>query len=159
MGPVVALQVCSLDPNPRLRPRPAGYPARTRRGGPAATVEAALGRWFTPDCAARRPDLLETVRRWVEANDAEVYPQIYRLLAEADADLAQAVAAIRCPTLVLTCEDDAGNTPEMTERMAARIPGARSVIVPGLRHMGLYEDPEAVNAALVPFLRAALRPA
>ena len=46
----------------------------------------------------------------------------------------------------------------MAEAMAARIPGARAVVVPGLRHMGLVEDPAAMNAALVPFLEAALHP-
>jgi pimeloyl-ACP methyl ester carboxylesterase len=130
---------------------------QAREGGPAVTVDAALKRWFTEDAAAHRPDLLESVRRWVTANDAQVYPHIYELLAEADADLVDAVAGIRAPTLVLTCAEDFGNSADMTERLAARIPGAQAVIVPGLRHMGLYEDPAAINAVLVPFLEAALQ--
>ncbi len=126
------------------------------RDGPRATLEAALHRWFTDDYAARHPEVLERVRGWILANDPEVYPLIYRVLAEADAELAEAVAAIRCPTLVATGGEDHGNSPDMARRMAALIPGARAEIVPGLKHMGLVEDPEAFNAILMPFLEDAL---
>jgi 3-oxoadipate enol-lactonase len=126
------------------------------RLGPRATVEAALDRWFTEDYAARHPDVLARVRRWIMANDPEVYPAIYRVLAEGDAELAQAIAAIRCPALVLTGSADRGNSPDMARRMAALIPGARAEIIPGLKHLGLVEAAEAFNSLLVPFLEEAL---
>ncbi len=124
--------------------------------GPQATVEAALGRWFTADFAARRPDVLDQVRRWVVANDPESYPHSYRVMAECDAELARPIAAIQCPALVLACEEDRGNSPDMAKRMAALMPKARAAIVPGLRHMGLVEDPETINGVLVPFLEEVL---
>ncbi|MCP4327592.1 MAG: alpha/beta fold hydrolase [Alphaproteobacteria bacterium] len=127
--------------------------------GPAATVDAALERWFTPGFAADNPEILDRVRGWILANDPAVYPAIYRLLADGDLPLATAIAEIRCPTLVLTAEQDAGNSPDMTRRMAALIPGARAAVLPGLRHMALAEDPDAVNSRLVPFLEEALNPA
>lgn len=127
------------------------------RSGPQATVEAALERWFTADFARRRPNVLDQVRQWVIANDPRVYPEIYRLLAEGDADLADAVREIRCPTLVMTGEEDFGNSPEMAERLAELVPGAQVVIVPGVRHMGLVENPDAFASVLVPFLEGALR--
>ena len=40
--------------------------------------------------------------------------------------------------------------------MARLIPGARLVILPGLRHMALAEEPAAVNAPLFTFVRDAL---
>ncbi len=125
------------------------------REGPQATVDAALTRWFTPGYGASHPEVLERVRRWILANDREVYPLIYRVLAEGDAELAEAVAAIRSPTLVMTGGEDHGNSPDMARRMAALIPGARCEIVAGLRHMGLAEDPEAFNGPLVSFLEEA----
>ena len=128
---------------------------QSARDGPRATVAAALERWFTADFGARHPEVLERVRRWILANDREVYPLIYRVLAEGDEELARSIAAIRCPTLVLTGGEDHGNSPDMSRRMAALIPGARAEIIPGLRHMGLAEDPEAFNSRLVPFLAAA----
>jgi len=126
------------------------------RDGPKATVEAALTRWFTPGFGARHPEVLARVERWILANDPEVYPKIYRVLAECDGELAGKIAAIRAPTLVMTGGDDHGNSPDMARHMAALIPGARCEILPGLRHMALAEDPEGVTAPLVDFLDAAL---
>ncbi|MDJ0608427.1 MAG: alpha/beta fold hydrolase [Kiloniellales bacterium] len=121
-------------------------------GGPAATVDEALARWFTADFAARHPEVLERVRGWILANDPAVYPLSYRVLAEGDLELAEAVSAIACPTLVMTGTEDRGNSPDMARRLAALIPGAELAILPGLRHMGLAEDPEAYNRRLVEFL-------
>lgn len=118
-----------------------------------ATVEMALERWFTEGFAARQPDVIDTVRRWMTDNDPAVYPLIYKVLATGDKPLARAIAKIACPTLVLACELDTGNSPEMAHRMAALIPNARAAIVPGLKHMGLAENPAAIGDILVPFLR------
>ncbi len=128
------------------------------RDGPQATIEAAIGRWFTTGFAASHPEVIERVRSWILANDPAVYPQVYRLLATADAPLAQEIRAIGCPTLVMTGAEDAGNSPAMAQRMGSLIPGARTVIVPGLRHMGLAEDPDAFNSEIVRFLAHALGP-
>ncbi len=122
-------------------------------GGPQSTVDAALTRWFSTDFASRHPDVLARVKAWIEANDPTVYPAVYRLLAEADAPLATAIADIACPTLVVTGEEDYGNSPEMSRRMAELIPGARCEILAGLRHMALAEDPDALHRVLVPFLQ------
>ncbi len=121
-------------------------------GGPAATVDEALARWFTAEYGARHPEVLERVRGWILANDPAVYPLSYRVLAEGDLELAEAASAIACPTLVMTGAEDRGNSPDMARRLAALIPGAELAILPGLRHMGLAEDPEAFNSRLVDFL-------
>ena len=128
------------------------------KAGPASTVEAALARWFTDDFQAAQPELIEQVRRWVTANPKALYTPIYRVLAEGDAELAETIGAIRCPTLVMTGADDPGNSPAMARRMADAIPGARCEILPGLRHMGLAEDPARFNGPLVAFLEETLAP-
>jgi len=120
--------------------------------GPAATVEQALERWFTPDFARRRPDVLDRVRAWVLGNEAASFAAAYRVLATADAELAPAIAAIECPALVITGGEDHGNSPDMAARMANRMQNAHCRILPGLRHMALAEDPDAVLAELLPFL-------
>jgi pimeloyl-ACP methyl ester carboxylesterase len=128
------------------------------RLGPASTIDAALERWFTAEFAARRPDVLDRVRHWMAANDPVAYAAIYRVLVEGDADLTHAIAAIRCPTLVLACAEDHGNSPEMARKMGALIPNAQVAIVPVLKHMGLAEDPAAIGSVLVPFLDQHLAP-
>ena len=133
-----------------------GRVAQVREHGPASTVDAALQRWFTSDFADQAPQVLEQVRQWVMANDAQVYPELYYLLAQADIPLERAIAQIDCPTLVVTGEQDYGNSPEMSRRIADLIPGARVEILAGLRHMALAEDPALVNSLVLPFLQQAL---
>ena len=119
-------------------------------------MDSALERWFTPAFRAEAPEAIALVRKWITGNDPAVYPQIYRVLAEGDAEIAHGLERIACPTLVMTGEDDPGNTPAMSRAMAGLIPGARLVILPGLRHMALAESPAAVNGPLGAFLRDAL---
>jgi (E)-2-((N-methylformamido)methylene)succinate hydrolase len=126
------------------------------QNGPQATIDAALIRWFTDEFATQHPDVLNQVRVWMNANDPEIYPEIYRVLATGDAEIATSIAAITCPTLVLACAEDHGNSPDMAQRMAALIPGAQVAIIPTLKHMGLAEDPGAISAILTPFLEKAL---
>ncbi len=65
---------------------------------------------------------------------------------------------LTCPTLVVTGDQDYGNGPEMTHAIAAEIPGAQTLILPGLRHLALMEDPAALNTPLRAFLDALPRP-
>jgi len=120
--------------------------------GPAATVEAALERWFTNVYRAANPAMMNRVRRWVLANDPDVYPTIYRVLAEGVDEIAAPDPPLSLPVLAMTGDEDYGNGPEMTRAIAAEIEGAETVILPGLRHMALAEDPAAVNGPLRDFL-------
>ncbi len=126
--------------------------------GPSATVGAALGRWFTDSFRNANPDIMDLVQQAILKNDPDVYPSIYRVLALGDEELATAISAITCPTLVMTGDEDYGNSADMSRRMAAIIPNAECVILPGLRHMALAEDPEAFNAPLIEFLKSASKP-
>jgi pimeloyl-ACP methyl ester carboxylesterase len=59
---------------------------------------------------------------------------------------------IRSPVMVADGEHDEGIKLEHTEYMAATIPGARILIMPGLSHFAFLQDPERFNAALLQFL-------
>ena len=124
--------------------------------GPSSTADAALDRWFTPDFRTANPHVMNLIREWILANDPQVYPEIYRVLAEGDVEIARGLERISCPTLVMTGEEDLGNSADMARKMTALIPGAHEVILPGLRHMALAESPQVFNQALVSFLQSAL---
>ena len=124
--------------------------------GTSANVDAALERWFTPEFRAEAPERISLIRRWIMSNDPNVFARIYRVLAEGDLELAQGLERIACRTLIMTGEDDPGNTPAMSRAMAGLIPGAQLVILPALRHMALAEAPAEVNEPLCAFLRDAL---
>lgn len=123
--------------------------------GPSATVEAALDRWFTPGFRAGHPQMMDEVRRWILANRKDVYAPIYQVLVDGVTELVAPSPPITAPTLVMTGEDDYGNSPAMSRAIAAEIPGSELIILPGLRHMALAEAPDLFNAKLLAFLSQA----
>lgn len=65
------------------------------------------------------------------------------------------LATIAVPTLVLVGEEDALTPPADSEAMAAALPDARLVRIPGAGHLLPLERPGAVAGELVGFLREA----
>lgn len=121
-------------------------------GGPEATIDAALARWFTPDFHRDHPDTVAEIRRVVLANDPANYALHRRVLAEGVTELIRPKVAISHPTLVMTSELDTGSTPAMARTIASEISGAETIIVPGLKHLGLIERPEQFTAPMLEFL-------
>ena len=64
------------------------------------------------------------------------------------------LAAIACPTLVLVGDGDQLTPPELSSEIAAGIPGARLVVVPGAGHLSTVDQPDQVTRALVEWLGA-----
>lgn len=63
---------------------------------------------------------------------------------------------IGVPTLLVTGGGDRTVPPAVSERAAARIPGAAHVTLPGLGHLAQEEAPDRVAGAILPFLAARL---
>jgi 3-oxoadipate enol-lactonase len=63
------------------------------------------------------------------------------------------LANIHVPVLCLACEKDPNAPPQVMERMAGKIPGAKHVCLPGLGHLPNLEAPAAFDAAILAFLR------
>ncbi|MDH3376267.1 MAG: alpha/beta hydrolase [Gammaproteobacteria bacterium] len=130
--------------------------AQTADGGPAATIDATIERWFTAEFRAAQPTVTALVRRWVLANDPMSYSQCRQVLANGVVELIGPRPPITQATLVMTAENDSGSTPAMTHSIAAEIPGAQTIIVPKLQHMGLVEQPSQFTEPLLRFLGEAL---
>ena len=64
------------------------------------------------------------------------------------------LASIRCPTLVLVGREDALTPVELSQEIAAGIPGARLEIIPDCGHLSTMERPEPVNRAFRTWLTA-----
>ena len=126
---------------------------QTQQGGPAATLETTLKRWFTPQFLANSPDMIATVRKWVLNNDPQVYAKCRWVLAHGVKELIRPEPPISKPTLVVTCENDSGSTPAMTHAIAAEISNAKTLIVPGLQHLGIIENPALFIQPIVEFLK------
>lgn len=121
-------------------------------GGPGATLEAAIERWFTPAFRSSHDEYIELVRGWVLANDPVIYACCRQVLAFGVVELIRPQPPITHPTLVITCEHDSGSTPAMSQAIASEIEGAGVIIVPDLQHMGLVENASFFIAALADFM-------
>ena len=122
--------------------------------GPGANLEATIERWFTAPFRQRETACIEQVRGWVLANDPQDYALCRRVLAFGVTELIRPEPPIRKPTLVMTCEYDSGSTPGMSQAIAGEIDGAQVIIVPGLQHMGLVENPRFFINAIAEFLES-----
>ena len=125
---------------------------KTFEQGRAATLEAALERWFTESFRHRNPELMQLIRTWRHSCDADNYPHFVLLLAQGVTELIAPKPAITVPSLVMTCQHDAGSTPAMSQAITAEIIGARLAIIPELQHLGLIERPELFTGLILPFL-------
>ena len=77
------------------------------------------------------------------------------ILAQRDARVIDSLTAIDAPTLVLWGEADEAFV-KPGEYMAAKIPGARRVVLPGAGHAANLDRPQAFNAAIADFLEPIL---
>ena len=71
----------------------------------------------------------------------------------ADIDVRQVLPAIRVPTLVLHGTEDLAVSPQNARQLAEQIPGAELILLEGAGHLYLSEQAEAVDAAVLDFVR------
>ncbi|MEX1109531.1 MAG: alpha/beta hydrolase [Dongiaceae bacterium] len=125
--------------------------AQVAAGGPHAVVDGALGRWFTEKFRKENPALIEYWRTRLLANDPKPYLAAYQLYSDIDRQLLHRLGEIRTPTLVITGDNDPGQTPRMAEEMGRRIAGSELQIFPGIPHMSTLEAAPALNKAIAEF--------
>ena len=119
--------------------------------GAAGHLDAAVDRWFTAAFQAEHPEIVEQRKHASLRNDPHCYAAAYRVLA--DSDLIDDLQRIPHRTLVMTGELDTGSTPRMSAAMAERMPRARLIVLPGLKHSVLLEAPAVVAGHLHEFLK------
>ena len=99
-------------------------------------------------------------REMAIASMAAAPPETYKACVEAIVTFEERanLGHIRVPTLCLVGEFDRNAPPQMMERMAAKIPGAQFLQLPGLGHLPNLENPAAFNTAVLDFLHEAIPP-
>jgi pimeloyl-ACP methyl ester carboxylesterase len=102
----------------------------------------------------RHDDL--SLKRAVALMGDETGPDAFIRMQEAimgRADSRPTLATIKCPTLVVVGEADQLTPPAAAQEIAAGIAGSRLVVIAQSGHLSTMERPEAVNAALVEWLK------
>jgi pimeloyl-ACP methyl ester carboxylesterase len=64
----------------------------------------------------------------------------------------QNLASVKAATTICYGEHDEIIKRDHTERMALAIPNARILILPGVSHFAMLQDPDQINQALITFL-------
>lgn len=123
---------------------------KARAGGMEGVVQSTIERWFTAPSVAAELPVLERVRTMIRTTD----PVGHEGCCEALKTLSYGsrLSRIAVPTLILGGAGDKGAPPEILAQVAAHIPGAEHVIIPGAGHIAPLENPEASLAAIRAYL-------
>ena len=100
----------------------------------------------TRTSASRRPMLDEWTAK-LRSRPRNIAPSLLAVMNRREFT-AEELALIRCPTLIITGEDDTAQPPRNSKSMVAGIRGARTVRIPGAGHSSSLEEPDAVIAAM-----------
>ena len=128
--------------------------AAVRANGVKPVVESMPARLLSPESLGR-PDLLERVQRMIARQKPETVEADLAAMRDRP-DSTAFLPSLGVPTLVVVGEQDALAPPADSEAMAAAIPGARLVRVPGAGHLAPMERPKAVAEALGEFFSSSL---
>ena len=127
--------------------------ATAREGGAAAVGEQMLSKVLAPGSETAAPELVDRIRRMMAATP--VAGMVGALASMRDrldnTGLLPTLAGL--PTLILVGEQDALTPPDAARRMAALIPGARLVVIPGAGHLPPVERPTETTREIAEFLR------
>ncbi|HXI35983.1 MAG TPA: alpha/beta fold hydrolase [Burkholderiales bacterium] len=124
--------------------------AKVESQGMASVLDMAIRRMFPEAFIAAHPDVVEERKRALAKAD----PACFRTacLALSRLDLSAVLVGIGNPTLVMAGALDATTPPALARQLAAGIPGARFLEIPGCGHCPQIEDPQGFVAAVEDFL-------
>jgi pimeloyl-ACP methyl ester carboxylesterase len=167
MGGYIAFEIIRQAPERVARlallntqARPDSDEALARRRKQIASIQAG---GFHDVIAALYPTYVHPSRR----DDAELRARIFEMMDEVGpdafvrqltaimgrADSRATLAAITCPTLVLTADQDGALSKDLSVEIADGIPGAKLVILAECGHHPQFEQPAAMIGALEDWLR------
>src|SRR6185437_1656652 len=135
---------------PEASARRRGMAARAQDGGYRAVVDELWANFVHP---SRSGDgtLQQIVRDMADDVGVEGFVRQQNAIMTRP-DSRPILTAIRCPTLVLTCDSDNTVPPRLSQEMADAIAGSWLVMLENCGHLPQLERPEATAKALVDWL-------
>jgi 3-oxoadipate enol-lactonase len=108
--------------------------------------------FFSKATIRHRPELIQTFRERLGAMDKGSIHYAVDAVIFRRSDVRSRLKGIRCPTLVVVGRDDVATPAGRADDIASRVPSAKQVSIADAGHLSAWEQPGAVNAALLPFL-------
>jgi len=130
-----------------------GMSAAAKDKGLGAIADVAMRRLFAPEFQQRNPALIEERKKRFLAVDAATFHGACDALATLD--LRGQLGSVTVPVLVLVGEQDEATPPPMSRELAAGLPDARLVELPGCAHVPQLQAPDLFMAAIRPFINQA----
>jgi 3-oxoadipate enol-lactonase len=123
---------------------------KVEQSGMAAVAEAAMRRMFPESFIAANPEVIAGREAVFKRLDPDVFAAACRALAVLD--LADDLAHIRNPALIVVGAEDEATPPALGRALADRLADAELALLPGLGHCPHIQDRDAFVAAIAPFL-------
>jgi 3-oxoadipate enol-lactonase len=122
-----------------------------REHGMAFLADTILARWFTPEFIQQNPALYRGFYNLLTRMPLDGY--IGTCLALRDTDLRDRLGEVHVPALVPCGTQDVVITPEIARGLADSLPNARLRLIENAAHTPSVEQPEALAAAIIEFLK------
>ena len=110
----------------------------------------ALKRWFTDKYLEKNPRIYEEITSMLEQNNMKNFLKVYELFVKHKDD--EKFDSIKTKTLVITGENDAGSTPEMSKNLSKKITNSKLKIVNNGKHLCSIECADDVNKNINKFI-------
>jgi pimeloyl-ACP methyl ester carboxylesterase len=127
--------------------------ASARESGAQVVADAMLPKVLSPATLEHDPETAERIHRIMAATPVAGMVGALAAMRDRHDSTGLLPTLTGLPTLVIVGEDDSVTPPDSARRMAAAIPGARLVVVPGAAHVPPVEQPAETTAAIREFLR------
>lgn len=127
-----------------------GMSAGAEKGGLGAIADVAMRRLFAPEYQAAHPELIAQRKARFLAVDPRTFHSACHALAALD--LRDQLSSVRIPALVLVGEMDEATPPAMSHELAAGLPDARLVILPGCAHVPQLQAPDLFLRTIADFI-------
>jgi YbgC/YbaW family acyl-CoA thioester hydrolase len=125
--------------------------AKVRDQGAIAAAEAMLPRFFTGSVP---PDIIQAVRDMILRTPVSGIIGALTAMRDRPDSTSLLPGLVGLPTLVVVGQEDVITPPAISEAMAAAIPEARLVEIPGAGHLPCVEQPVPTTRAILKFLQS-----
>jgi 3-oxoadipate enol-lactonase len=113
-------------------------------------ADKTMQRWFTEGFRQTQAATVARWRRRVVSTPVAGY--LAACHAVMNLDITPRLSGLRLPTLVIGGSEDTSTPPEMSRTMAAAIPGSELVVMDGVAHLGVLEQPKAFGELVHRFI-------